>query len=381
MMPPKRWLVALVMVVFLAACLQVPVWARGRRSSSLWSRLRSLRRAKASIQQRLRQVKAKQTQTKNKLVQAQQELERARSRLRKARAELRATRAHIARVKKELAGTQARLEQHRKLVAARLLAAYRSAEPTALAMVLEVADYEDLANQMRFARAVAEQDQAMLTRLIQFQHKLAARKAELAELERRQARYHAQVQAETEAVAARERKVRAALQEVLSDRKKLEAQLAALLEESKRIESMLASLQRGRGGLRYTGKWSGKLLKPVPGRITSGFGMRMHPILHYRRMHTGVDISAGYGTPIKAADKGLVVYAGWRGGYGKCVIIDHGSGIATLYAHLSRISVSRGQIVKRGAIIGAVGSTGLSTGPHLHFEVRKYGRPVDPLAF
>ena len=107
----------------------------------------------------------------------------------------------------------------------------------------------------------------------------------------------------------------------------------------------------------------------------------MHPILHYRRMHTGVDIAAPRGTPIRAAAKGMVVYAGWRGGYGKCVIIDHGSGVATLYAHMSRISVSRGQIVNRGAVIGTVGSTGLATGPHLHFEVRKFGRPVNPLSF
>jgi murein DD-endopeptidase MepM/ murein hydrolase activator NlpD len=98
-------------------------------------------------------------------------------------------------------------------------------------------------------------------------------------------------------------------------------------------------------------------------------------------MHTGIDISAHSGTPIKAAAGGEVVFAGWWGGYGNVVIIDHGGGISTLYAHCSAIYVRKGQSVSQGEVIAAVGSTGLSTGPHLHFEVRKNGKPVDPLGY
>jgi murein DD-endopeptidase MepM/ murein hydrolase activator NlpD len=123
------------------------------------------------------------------------------------------------------------------------------------------------------------------------------------------------------------------------------------------------------------------LSRPVPGAITSGFGYRMHPIFHVRKLHTGVDMHAGMGESIKAAAAGTVVFAGWRGGYGKCVIIDHGGGLATLYAHQSEILVSVGQVVKRGVVIGKVGSTGYSTGPHLHFEVRVNGTPVDPVGY
>ncbi len=148
---------------------------------------------------------------------------------------------------------------------------------------------------------------------------------------------------------------------------------------------MLSALQRrsASGGFSggYSGKWSGHFLKPVPGGIGSGFGMRYHPILHYFRMHTGVDLHASYGEPVHAADKGLVVFADWRGGYGRCVIIDHGSGYATVYAHMSSFDVSSGQTVSRGQVIGRVGSTGLSTGPHLHFEVRINGTPVNPLNY
>lgn len=112
---------------------------------------------------------------------------------------------------------------------------------------------------------------------------------------------------------------------------------------------------------------------PVRGRITSGFGRR------WGRMHEGIDIAASHGHPVVAARAGRVIYAGWRGGYGYTVILDHGSGVTTVYCHLSKIYVSHGQRVAQGARIGAVGSTGYSTGPHLHFEIRINGRAVDPL--
>jgi len=112
--------------------------------------------------------------------------------------------------------------------------------------------------------------------------------------------------------------------------------------------------------------------------ITSGFGARVHPIFHTVRMHTGLDFGAGYGTPIRAGADGTVVKAGSLGGYGNATVIDHGRGMATLYGHQSRILVHEGQTVKRGEVIGLVGATGFATGPHLHFEVRIDGTPVDP---
>ncbi len=100
-----------------------------------------------------------------------------------------------------------------------------------------------------------------------------------------------------------------------------------------------------------------------------------------KRFHTGIDIGVGYGTPIHAADSGTVIYATWMSGYGNVIIIDHGNGISTLYAHQSSLAVGMGARVARGQVIGYVGSTGFSTGPHLHFEVRLNGTPVDPLAY
>jgi murein DD-endopeptidase MepM/ murein hydrolase activator NlpD len=126
------------------------------------------------------------------------------------------------------------------------------------------------------------------------------------------------------------------------------------------------------------GEDSSRMGLPVHGRLTSGFGERFHPILGYRRFHKGVDLAAAAGTPIVAAADGRVLSAGWSGGYGRAVVIAHAGGVETRYGHMSRLAASSGEIVHRGEVIGYVGSSGLSTGPHLHFEVTKNGRPVNP---
>ena len=119
---------------------------------------------------------------------------------------------------------------------------------------------------------------------------------------------------------------------------------------------------------------------PVAGRITSGFGYRVHPILRFARLHKGVDFGAGWGSPIVAAADGQVTRAGWAGGYGRQVRITHGGGLSTSYSHMSQMVAEDGSFVRRGQLIGYVGSSGLSTGPHLHYEVYRGGQPVNPLS-
>jgi len=139
---------------------------------------------------------------------------------------------------------------------------------------------------------------------------------------------------------------------------------------------------RAAGGAGVAAPRGGKLAMPVPGAtVTSPFGYRVHPVFGTVRLHTGVDLAISEGTPIHAAEAGTVVSAGWMGGYGLATVIDHGYGLATLYAHQSSIGVSVGQQVSRGQVIGAVGCTGDCTGPHLHFEVRVDGTPVDPMPY
>ncbi len=126
------------------------------------------------------------------------------------------------------------------------------------------------------------------------------------------------------------------------------------------------------------GERRGAMTQPVMGHLTSGFGMRRHPLLGFTRFHKGVDYGAAYGSPIVAATAGVVSYSGWHGGHGNYVMIQHGGGIATAYGHMSRIIAHNGSRVAQGQLIGYVGSTGLSTGPHLHYEVWKNGVAINP---
>jgi murein DD-endopeptidase MepM/ murein hydrolase activator NlpD len=120
------------------------------------------------------------------------------------------------------------------------------------------------------------------------------------------------------------------------------------------------------------------MIWPLKGRISSDYGWRFHPILNENRMHTGIDIAAAQGTDIKAAADGTVILAGWVSGYGLTTVISHGNNITTLYGHASKLLTQAGDKVKQGQVIALVGSTGMSSGPHLHFEIRSNGDPVNP---
>jgi len=173
-----------------------------------------------------------------------------------------------------------------------------------------------------------------------------------------------------------------------NDRRALEAAEQQLAQDSNSISAVIAQrLAEQRiafrnntpGYQRILG--TGQMVQPVNGPITSNFGYRRHPVLGTGRLHAGTDFGAPAGAPIFAADSGTVIVAEWYGGYGNAVIVDHGNGLTTLYGHCSELYVTVGQGVQRGQPIAAVGSTGLSTGPHLHFEVRQQGEPVEPLAY
>ncbi len=171
----------------------------------------------------------------------------------------------------------------------------------------------------------------------------------------------------------------AVLAGVRSRMAEFEGHIAILRGESDSVAGLLQGVQLGRP---FVGGGRGVFGPPIPGAaLTSLFGARVHPIFGTVRMHNGVDFRGTTGTPIRAAGGGTVVFAGPRGGYGNTVVIDHGGSLATLYAHQSAMYVGTGATVTPGQVIGAVGSTGFSTGPHLHFEVRLNGTPVNPLDY
>ena len=174
------------------------------------------------------------------------------------------------------------------------------------------------------------------------------------------------------------------MERLKTDKQALESAQAQLAIDSRNIGVLIRRevAASNKAIFPHTGVFSnGSLMFPSDAEITSGFGWRRHPILRQERFHAGIDFGASYGSTIRAAEGGKVIFAGWYGGYGNTVIINHGGGITTLYGHSSKLYVSQGKTVKPGEAIAAVGSTGLSTGPHLHFEVRQDGEPVDPMAY
>ena len=203
------------------------------------------------------------------------------------------------------------------------------------------------------------------------------------------------VEAQIEAEIAELGRVRAALESALLQLDSTRTELAVLAaEQEARLASLddeidIVALAREESSIKAaisaasnpTSSSPGQLVRPVPGTVSSGFGNRVHPISGVVKMHNGVDMNASHGDPIVAAEDGIVILAGVKGGYGNTVMIDHGGGIVTLYAHQSVIGVTVGQTVSQGETIGRIGSTGQSTGPHLHFEVRLNGVSKNPVNY
>jgi murein DD-endopeptidase MepM/ murein hydrolase activator NlpD len=171
----------------------------------------------------------------------------------------------------------------------------------------------------------------------------------------------------------------AILAEVESRKDSYEQVQAQLASDASAIQNLLSSTGSTTTGAFPTG--GGQLAWPAAGPVTSGFGPRTHPIFGDVRVHTGIDIGAPYGAPVVASEDGTVVYVGAMSGYGNVVVIDHGNGLSTTYNHLSAFHVGSGSSVSRSSQIGSVGCTGYCTGPHLHFEVRVNGAPVDPMPY
>jgi murein DD-endopeptidase MepM/ murein hydrolase activator NlpD len=168
------------------------------------------------------------------------------------------------------------------------------------------------------------------------------------------------------------------LTKIQQDRASLERALEEYERTSREIEAAIRQdEQKGTGKTLGTGH----MIWPVRGRLSSGFGWRYHPVLRKKKYHNGQDIAVPSGTPVLAADSGVVLVSGWKGGYGNFVAIDHGNGISTCYGHNSRLLVQVGNKILKGQTVAISGNTGLSTGPHLHFEVRRNGTPINPIPY
>jgi murein DD-endopeptidase MepM/ murein hydrolase activator NlpD len=306
------------------------------------------------------------------------------------RAELEGIRDRLERARSRLALLKARLIESQKVLSARLVAIYKDGEPDILSVVLDSTSFGDFLDRTEFLDRIADQDQKVITRVRRV-------KKEVTELTEQLSGLEVQAEAARDAILSKRNEVLVVKNRIVDRRDELAqardgraAILARVRTSRQHAEEDLASLERiqaritsqvrsaGPGATPSAGpirRGSGRLIWPVNGAVSSPFGQR------WGRLHAGIDISAGSGTPIRAAAAGRVILQGPTGGYGNYTCIGHGGGMSTCYAHQSRYATSGGQSVSQGQVIGYVGCTGHCFGDHLHFEVRINGSPVDPLGY
>lgn len=291
----------------------------------------------------------------------------------------------------QIAAYQKKLESQTEALNRRLVQIYTRGDYEYLDVLLGAHSLPELISRLTIYSYVVKSDRVLIEEIKQTKALLAKKKAELEskkeliflEKVRLQGELNELNQIKSERLAKRSfiQKALSHKQSNLSQVLKNKAEVARLEAELERSSRYLTSLIRKMESQSSSGSRPANFIWPVYGTVTSYFGWRMHPILKVRKFHTGIDIAAPYGTDIKASAGGKVIFAGWLGGYGNTVIIDHGGGYSTLYAHASAIIVSEGEEVSQGQVIARVGSTGYSTGPHLHFEVRVNGEPQNPLNY
>jgi len=388
-------------LLFAVASLPLVLWASLpvlSDGSPLSSRIQQKRRAIEQKKGRERVLSSTVARYSHKIGALQSDITVLQRKQVRIQGDLDAKRAELARIQEELrqerirlARLRARLAEARIALAGRLVELYKADKPDVVTVVLNSDGFADLLDRTEFMQRVSDQDARIIDR-VRTARADAKRTAEhLDKLEKRQTKVAAAIEARRDEVsrvrgqlvdrrdqfaAVRSDKA-GALASTRESRQHLEGDLAALEEANQKVQAQLASAQNGTpsasaGPVR---PGSGGLVWPVNGPIVSPFGMR------WGRLHAGVDIAVPSGTPVRASKAGTVQIAGWVGGYGNYTCIGHGGGLSTCYGHQSSIGTSVGARVSQGQVIGSSGCTGHCFGPHVHFETRINGTPVNPAGY
>jgi murein DD-endopeptidase MepM/ murein hydrolase activator NlpD len=386
----------LTLVLALAAYVLLPLPGQ---SAPLSSRIQKKRSAIEHVKKREGVLTTTISGYNNRISRLQGEIRGTRLRLGRVQGELDHKRNELIAVRNKLEVSRDRLERlrrelrtARRVLAARLVEIYKSDPPDALTVVLEADGFSDLLDRADFLGRISDQDRGVTNRVRGLRDKSQKQTDQLAGLERRVRVVATQILQRRDQIASAQdqlvssqtslrgaRNARStALASVRTQRHGLEEDLASMEREQARVQAALA----GAGNTAFSGpagpikRGSGRLIWPVNGPITGSFGEQRPG-----HIHAGIDIAAPTGTPIRAADSGRVVLMAYTGGYGNYTCIQHTASLSTCYGHQSRFGTSNGASVRQGQVIGFVGSTGHSTGAHLHFETRVNGTPVSPLGY
>ncbi|MBP2655054.1 MAG: Peptidase [Firmicutes bacterium] len=341
---------------------------------------------------KLENVRKQMEQQKSAVTQAQQQVDSAAEQLHRIQVnwdnaieacnQLKVKRAEVDKQMEAnsavLTKTEAALKKRSDILNKRVRDIYKNGQISYIDVLFGASDFSDFTNRLDIIKRVISHDVALFAAVKAENDAVLATRAELESERAAVVELEKAIAEQKKIIEASKKEREAVLKSVTDNRDTAEKAYQDLVATSKDIEARLQQSQYASQAVGSTGA----MMWPVSGgTVTSPFGWRTHPVFGTARFHSGIDIGVDYGTPVRAADGGVVVTAGWMSGYGYGVIIDHGSGISTVYGHNSELLVSEGQRVAKGQQIARAGSTGYSTGPHCHFEVRKNGSPVSPLSY
>lgn len=379
------------LAALLVAAMLMPTATVG--ADKLKQQLDSVKSQMKTEQANINYTTKKITNITGHLSQLQQDAEAIEEKLTQIRADLAATEAQIAQNEVILRDAEQRLETNTKRMHKRLRDIYINGRVNYLDVLIGAKDFNDFTTRMELLKRIASQDAALVNKVREERALILEKRQQLETDKARLVTLKQDAETEQQRIDANKAEQQQLLAKMQKEKETSERAYNELLATSKNIEAMLRKRAEEEQRARAKGgktaavqkpqiRGSGDIIWPLSSRrVTSQFGWRVHPIFGTSKFHSGLDIGARMGDPVWAAAGGVVIHSGWMGGYGKTIIIDHGGGLTSLYAHNSRLVVKNGETVKKGQVVAHIGSTGYSTGPHLHFEVRKYGKPVNPRSY
>ena len=338
-------------------------------------------KTKEQARQKINHLKWLERIEHNKLYKNQQKLESTATNLANSKKQLTKTSSELIGLEAQLNVALAEFSALDFRVKTRIRKIYKSQRKGFFVLLLTAKDFNTFLDRMYFESKLIKQDYARMKLARDKAKEIALLKYSIEEKKRNLAHSIKTINYQQQTIQREIAQNENMIHKLRTDRVAYEKAEKELAKQSASIGTMINRTTTQKEGISV----SSGFIKPIAGRITSPFGYRTHPIFNSRTFHSGVDIGGQYRGVIRASNSGKVIYTGWYGGYGKVVIIDHGSvngkPTTTLYAHLDSISVSNGAYVSKGQVVGKEGTTGYSTGPHLHFEVRVNGKPVNPLNY
>jgi murein DD-endopeptidase MepM/ murein hydrolase activator NlpD len=380
MMRIRTRIIAILALGMLFAGLSLPAANQARAKSARWTKnqMQRNRATRDKLFDRIKQLGKNEKLLSTVLNGIDDQIEQKDGEVRKIQRQLDEASKNQVQMEGQQQQLEGQLQSAQESLGERARALYMQNDLTYIDVLFQSVNVSDFIDRMIYLQAIHRRDKMLIEETRQKRTELEGQLAQISQQIAAIAQIKQSLLHQQDALEQARGDKELDIEAIKADKALAMRQAKELEDENKHIAAQLRAIGRSASG--YKGKpWAGSFKKPCAGTITSGYGMRFHPILHVNKMHTGVDISAATGTTIVAAGDGKVVYAGWRGGYGKCVIVEHGGGRSTLYGHMSRITCSVGDIVTTSSKLGEVGSTGFSTGPHCHFEVRINGDPTDPL--